>query len=64
MDTWLTLPSDPVANVFDESGTMIQWSCDSGDDPQFQTQWSLPHEKASVEELKRIGLRPGVADSK
>ncbi|QDU07718.1 hypothetical protein [Gimesia aquarii] len=34
----LALPSGPAAYVFDETGKLIQWSSDIGEDPQFQQQ--------------------------
>ena len=54
MDTWLAVPSGPAAYVFDETGKMIQWSRDTGDDARFQKQWPVPHEKSSIEELKQF----------
>ena len=63
MDTWLAIPSAPAAYVFDDSGTMIQWSPDTGDDVQFQTQWPLPHLASSLNELMQNGSEQGVADS-
>lgn len=58
MDTWLALPSGPAAYVFDKTGRMIEWSSDTGEDPEFQRKWLLSQEHASIEELKQIESRP------
>ena len=60
MDTWLALPSGPAAYVFDETGKMINWSCDAGDDPNFEKNWPLPQERSSIEELR--GTEPQQTD--
>ena len=57
MNTWLAVPSGPAAYVFDATGQMVEWSADTGDDPDFQKKWPLPQEKSSLEELKRIGFQ-------
>ena len=61
MDTWLAVPSGPAVYVFDENGQMVEWSWDTGDDPQFQKKWPLPQEQSSVEELKQIGFQQSPA---
>jgi hypothetical protein len=56
MECWLAVPSGPAAYVFDESGRMVTWSFDSGDDDRFQREWPLRQQaKASIEDLKKIG---------
>ena len=58
MDYWLAIPSGAAAYVLDESGRMITWSRDTGDDGRFQRSWPLrQQEKASIEDLKRIGFQ-------
>jgi hypothetical protein len=58
MDYWLALPSGAAAYVFDESGLMVAWSRDTGDDGRFRRNWPLQQqEKASIQDLKRIGLQ-------
>ena len=58
LDIWLALPSGPAAYVFDESGRMIQWSEDPGDDSEFQKLWPHQQQKSSsIEELKQIGFQ-------
>lgn len=57
MDHWLAVPSGSAAYVFDESGRMVAWSRDSGDDVAFQRSWPMSREEdASIEDLKRIGV--------
>ena len=57
VDSKLAVPSGPAAYVFDESGRMVTWSRDTGDDTRFQRDWPLrQQEKASIEDLKRIGF--------
>ena len=38
-DMRLHVPSGPAAYVFDETGKLVQWSKDSGDDSQFSELW-------------------------
>jgi hypothetical protein len=65
MDSRLGLPSGPAAYVFDESGRMITWSRDTGDDGRFQRDWPLgQQEKASIEDLKKIGFQQDRAASR
>lgn len=55
MDYRLAVPSGPAAYVFDESGHLVAWSGDSGDDGRFQRGWPLRQQaKASIEDLKRL----------
>jgi hypothetical protein len=53
-DRWLAVPSGTAAYIFDETGQMIEWSADSGDDGTFQKKWPLPHDPSSIEELRRL----------
>ena len=63
MDYWLAVPSGAAAYVFDESGRMVTWSGDTGDDSRFQRDWPLRQpKKASIEDLKRIGFQDGAAN--
>lgn len=64
MDTWFALPSGPAAYVFDESGRMIRWSRDTGDDSRFQKQWPLPHKQSTLEELKQLDFQRRTADER
>jgi len=58
MDYLLAVPSGAAAYVFDESGRMVTWSRDTGDDRRFQRDWPLrQQEKASIEDLKRVGFQ-------
>jgi hypothetical protein len=59
LDTWLATPSGPAAYVFDESGRMVHWSPDTGDDPSFWRQWPRPHTESSFEELKELAQEGG-----
>ena len=56
MNYWLAVPSGPAAYVFDESGQMVEWSWDPGDDLDFQEKWPLPQEESSVDELAMLGF--------
>ncbi len=59
MDYWLAVPSGAAAYVFDESGRMVTWSWDTGDDGRVQGDFPLRHqEKASIEDLKRARFQP------
>ncbi len=50
------ITSSSAAYVFDESGNLVDWSSDTGDDPSFVNQWwSGRTEVVSVEELRRLG---------
>jgi hypothetical protein len=71
MDYGLAVPSGAAAYVFGESGRMVAWSGDTGDDGGFQRDWPLgQQEEASIEDLKRIGFQQerssetGPADSR
>ncbi len=65
MDCRLAIPSGPAAYVFDESGRMIAWSRDTGDDGRFHRDWPLPQQgKASIEDLKRIAFQQDGAASR
>lgn len=58
MDCWLAMPSGPAAYVFDESGRMVSWSRDTGEDSRFQSDWPMrQQEKASIDDLKRLGFQ-------
>ncbi len=58
LDTWLAFPAAPAAYVFNETGEMVEWCSDPGDNSGFQKKWPLPQDKSSVDELKRIGFQP------
>lgn len=36
----ILLPSGPSACVFDNTGRLVDWSSDIGDDPRFDAKWS------------------------
>lgn len=62
MDYRLAVPSGPAAYVFDESGKMVRWSGDTGDDGRFQRAYPLREQvEASIEDLRRIRFQPGAA---
>ncbi len=59
MDTWLAVPSGPAAYVFDESGDMVDWSSDIGDDASFQSQWpSGPTTEVPLAEFRKAFQPP------
>ena len=37
----LTVPSGPPAYVFDQSGRLLDWTLDMGDDPGFRRKWPM-----------------------
>lgn len=55
---WLALPSGPTAYVFDETGTLVDWSSDTGDDPKFLSRWSRPTwMAATLADLKTLAKK-------
>jgi hypothetical protein len=55
MDYRLAFPSGPAAYVFDDSGHMVTWSGDTGNDSRFQRSWPLLQQnKAPIEDFKRL----------
>ena len=48
------LPSGPPAYVFDESRRLVDWSPDTGEDPDFEQQWHVDTERRALspEELR------------
>lgn len=55
MDRGWALPSGPAAYVFDDSGRMVTWTRDTGDDGRWQKQWPLgEQEKSSIEDLQNV----------
>lgn len=54
MDSWLAVPSGPAAYVFDETGQLVDWTSDTGDDATFRATWPLPHQKLSIDELRHV----------
>lgn len=57
IDFWLALPSSPPGYVFDETGLLVDWSSDPGDDPAFQEKWMNNQEESSLDVLKKLGDR-------
>ena len=57
MSSWLLLSSGPSAYVFDETGRLVDWSSDIGDDPQFGDRWSAQRALASARTLSRDEVR-------
>lgn len=56
-DMWFALPSGPAAYVFDETGKMVHWSSDIGDDTQFQRQWLKSENVSTIKGLKQLELQ-------
>jgi hypothetical protein len=54
---WLvTIPSGNPCYVYDKSGTLTDWTADSGDDSKFQQRW-LSHnsrERVSIEQAREM----------
>ncbi len=53
MSSWLLLSSGPSACVFDDTGRLVDWSSDIGDDPQFDEKWSAQHSRGAGRTLSR-----------
>lgn len=55
MDYGLAVPSGPAAYVFEESGALVDWSSDIGDDPGFTAEWPTGSaQSVSLDELKML----------
>lgn len=39
---WYVLSSGPAVYIQDESGHVVDWTADIGDDPDFRAKWRLP----------------------
>ena len=51
----LYLPSGPPAYIFDKNGNLIDYSLDTGDDPDFLNKWHIEQGKyITLEELDRL----------
>lgn len=52
----LSLPSGPPAYIFDETGSLVDWSLDLGDNPSFASKWGSFSNATSIsmEEAKQL----------
>jgi hypothetical protein len=52
--------SGPPAYIFNNSGTLVDWTADSGDDPAFEKRWDIfsNRETISAQEALRLVKRP------
>lgn len=50
---WLALSSGPSAYVFDETGRLVDWTSDMGDDPVFANPWFSPGTRDKRRPLSR-----------
>jgi len=55
MNHGLAVPSGPAAYVFDSNGQLVDWSPDTGDDPDFIKRW--PHDKQRPSSLRQMRAR-------
>jgi hypothetical protein len=53
MSSWLLLSSGPSACVFDDTGRLVDWSSDIGDDSQFDEKWSAQRSRGAGRTLSR-----------
>ena len=53
MSSWLLLSSGPSACVFDDTGRLVDWSSDIGDDSQFDERWSAQRWRGTGRSLSR-----------
>jgi hypothetical protein len=59
MDSWLALPSGPAAYVFDKDGRMIDWSRDTGEDPDFGRKWLHSKQaEITIDEFGKLASQP------
>src|SRR5690349_5783774 len=52
MSSWL-LSSGPSAYVFDDTGRLVDWSSDIGDDPRFDARWGAQQSRSTGGTLSR-----------
>ena len=57
LSSWLLLSSGPSACVFDDTGRLVDWSSDIGDDPQFDAKWSAQRSSGTDHSLSRNEVR-------
>jgi hypothetical protein len=57
MSSWLLLSSGPSACVFDDTGRLVDWSSDIGDDPRFDEKWSAQRSRRTARMLSRSEVR-------
>jgi hypothetical protein len=57
MSSWVLLSSGPSACVFDDTGRLVDWSSDIGDDPQFDQKWSAQHSRGAGRTLSRNAVQ-------
>ena len=57
LDAWFALPSGPAAYVFNDEGTLVDWTADSKDDPAFHEQWLLSAKPSTLAELVKAASR-------
>jgi len=52
----LSVPSGPPAYIFDETGALVDWAADRGENPSFVSKWGTFSNATfiSVEEAKRL----------
>jgi len=55
--SWLLLSSGPSAYVFDDTGRLVDWSSDVGDDPRFVERWRAQGSRASGRTLSPDEVR-------
>jgi hypothetical protein len=55
VDTGLAVPSGSAAYVFDDTGKVVAWSFDTGDDNRFWKDWPRENqEMKSLDDLKKL----------
>mgnify|MGYP001552173015 CR=1 FL=1 len=57
MSSWVLLSSGPSACVFDDTGRLVDWSADIGDDPQFDEKWNAQRSRGSGRTLSGDQVR-------
>ena len=57
MSSWVLLSSGPSACVFDDSGRLVDWSPDIGDDPQFDDKWGAQRSRGAGRMSSRSELQ-------
>jgi hypothetical protein len=57
----LLLSSGPSACVFDDTGRLVDWSSDIGDDPRFDEKWSAQRSRRTARMLSRSDVQKRAA---
>src|SRR5687768_11076889 len=54
LSSWLMLSSGPSAYVFDQTGRLVDWSSDIGDDSEFDERWNAQRARHPGRAIPRV----------